>query len=480
MNRDGDDNTDTFRDRMQNQNRRKKARREPDLSEHPEEDASDSILRGFQELPSLDLGYPEAAGHSSSFLLQQQMQVLHKKPLYEPDRSQRLHRELQDSILRESILRGLNLGYPEAVCCSLSFLQQRQQQQKLQHELRALEEQQKLQHELRALKRKQKMQHALDLLPADGFAVYGNPFSMRMNNLSTTTMTASFQGASSSSVPHFTAMNPFSISEDKFRRAPLRLGHNCTLVPLNLRSQLNKIDQGHLSQLPQLPLTQQVSSSSLPSWTQSYAALPATSAGHPITAEQDRFKTAANAPSASLHASNSQRLLGGLQLTADPRPPYPPLNNMILETKGLLYMSCDDNVLSDYQILLRQQIAFFVARQEDIDNFTPNRRKEVSVGQVGIRFRHCANLHPQERPKGAVYFPSTIRAIYQAAQNMATDHFANTCEKINPQVKKQLFDLQGRKVVSRPGYGGKKYWADGAVARGIYEMERGLQFRHGE
>jgi hypothetical protein len=44
-------------------------------------------------------------------------------------------------------------------------------------------------------------------------------------------------------------------------------------------------------------------------------------------------------------------------------------------------MSWDENDFSELQIVLRKQIAFFVARQEDIDHLTPGRRKEIRVGQ---------------------------------------------------------------------------------------------------
>jgi hypothetical protein len=118
---------------------------------------------------------------------------------------------------------------------------------------------------------------------------------------------------------------------------------------------------------------------------------------------------------------------------------------------------------------------FFVAQQVDIDHFTPGRRKELSVGQVGIRCKHCQVLHPQSRPRGAVYFPSALRALYQAAQNMAAVHFTDTCAYIDPQLKEQLIDLQERKAVM--GHGGKKYWSDGATARGIVETEQGLRFK---
>lgn len=141
-----------------------------------------------------------------------------------------------------------------------------------------------------------------------------------------------------------------------------------------------------------------------------------------------------------------------------------------------LYMNSDDHILSDHQVLLRRQIEFFEAGPEDIRFFTPGRRREISVGQVGIRCKHCAAvLQPHERRKGCVYFPSTLRAIYQAAQNMGSTHFLGNCKFISPRVQAELQEYTDSKTEA--GYGGKKYWGNGANARGIYETEKGLRFR---
>lgn len=42
----------------------------------------------------------------------------------------------------------------------------------------------------------------------------------------------------------------------------------------------------------------------------------------------------------------------------------------------------------------------------------------------------------------------------------------------------ELIDFQGRKAVM--GHGGKKYWEEGAGARGIYETGLGLRFREAQ
>jgi hypothetical protein len=148
-----------------------------------------------------------------------------------------------------------------------------------------------------------------------------------------------------------------------------------------------------------------------------------------------------------------------------------------------MYMPYDDSVLSPPQIMLRKQIEFFLAQQEDIDNFSPNRKEKISIGQVGIRCRHCAKI-PRNKltttRRCAVLFPATlVPALYQAGQNMLLLHFTDKCNYIDPQLKAQLIASK-EKEATRMGRGGKKYWAEMAGARGVYETEKGLRFRAGE
>ena len=204
-----------------------------------------------------------------------------------------------------------------------------------------------------------------------------------------------------------------------------------------------------------------------------------------------------------LHQARQQQLLMGLLPQSDlqgqaaasllsPRPFLPPTLPSTTSRLPLpvgatpvrpvrtapLYMPRDDDILSSHQIILRRQIEFFEARFEDIQSFTPGRRKEISVGQVGIRCKHCAAaLEPHQRTKGNMYFPSTLRALYQAAQNMGTTHFIGKCPRLPWEVKQKLHEYTEMRAIS--GHGGKKYWADGAVSLGIYETDRGLRFRDG-
>lgn len=80
-----------------------------------------------------------------------------------------------------------------------------------------------------------------------------------------------------------------------------------------------------------------------------------------------------------------------------------------------LYLECDDQNLSPYQCLIRKQIEFFQASQEEIDGTAQGRNTPIVLGQVGIRCRHCAIYSPQNRRAGAVYFPRRVRTQHIVA-----------------------------------------------------------------
>ena len=61
------------------------------------------------------------------------------------------------------------------------------------------------------------------------------------------------------------------------------------------------------------------------------------------------------------------------------------------------------------------------------------------------------------------------------AQNMSKLHFAQTCHMIPEQTRAKLLELQ---TENRRAAGGKEYWAEGAIALGVYESKDGvLRFR---
>lgn len=136
-----------------------------------------------------------------------------------------------------------------------------------------------------------------------------------------------------------------------------------------------------------------------------------------------------------------------------------------------LYMPCDDDYLSEYQIVLRKQIEFFQAGETEMEAVAHTRQTKVKLGKVGIRCKHCAKLAPTLRPKGSVYYPGHLKALYQAAQNMAKTHFGGRCMMIDKDLQTHMQKLASNKTMS--GHVGRKYWSDCAKSIGIIELESG-------
>lgn len=140
-----------------------------------------------------------------------------------------------------------------------------------------------------------------------------------------------------------------------------------------------------------------------------------------------------------------------------------------------VYMPRDDDMLSDHQILLRKQLEFFEAAPDDIQAFAASRRQKICVGQVGIRCKHCARgLEKHRYVRGTMYFPSTLRSLYQAAQNCGKVHLSDKCPSIDDVFKTEL--KLHMEAPTNSGHGGKPYWGEGAMLMGVFETETGLRF----
>jgi hypothetical protein len=91
-------------------------------------------------------------------------------------------------------------------------------------------------------------------------------------------------------------------------------------------------------------------------------------------------------------------------VTAGPPTPY---------SRGIsLELSIDSEMLSDYQLLVRQQLELFEAGPQDLESNTQGRKKQVVAGQVGLRCRHCAGYPTRARGRGSVYFPSKLSGTF--------------------------------------------------------------------
>ena len=95
-----------------------------------------------------------------------------------------------------------------------------------------------------------------------------------------------------------------------------------------------------------------------------------------------------------------------------PRQGYSPAfnqNSASNARKGIsLSLSVDSEMLSEYQLLVRQQLELFEAGPEDVESNTQGRKKQVAVGQVGLRCKHCSAYPLRARGRGAVYYPAKL------------------------------------------------------------------------
>lgn len=139
----------------------------------------------------------------------------------------------------------------------------------------------------------------------------------------------------------------------------------------------------------------------------------------------------------------------------------------------LLLLACDFDTLSTYQCLLRQNIEFFEATEQDINSITKGRNKPVFFGQVGIRCIHCRHMDPKSRPQGATYYPAKIDSTYEAAQR-SSKHLCYTCPSIPHKIRQNLLLMKREK--SAPG-GGKTYWNDATRIVCVEAEGGGLKFR---
>jgi hypothetical protein len=136
----------------------------------------------------------------------------------------------------------------------------------------------------------------------------------------------------------------------------------------------------------------------------------------------------------------------------------------------------DVDQLSKYQVLIRRQLEYFISKKDDADYSVQGRKKQARLDQVGIRCKHCSHLPHRLRGRGAGYYPAKLSGVYQAAQNMATNHLNQFCNSIPPEIREQLRALRGGRHDSAAG-GGKQYWADMCQEIGLIEEEDGLRFR---
>jgi hypothetical protein len=147
-----------------------------------------------------------------------------------------------------------------------------------------------------------------------------------------------------------------------------------------------------------------------------------------------------------------------------------------------LYIEQDDNNLSPYQCLVREQIDLFEATEADIQRSAQGRNRAIVLRQVGIRCRHCGKLPSKKRARGAVFFPSQLIGLYQTAQNLANSHLVKDCFEIPKATREDLLRIRQKELggkTRKSAYGGgRHYWASCLRVLGVVETaDRRLKFR---
>jgi hypothetical protein len=141
---------------------------------------------------------------------------------------------------------------------------------------------------------------------------------------------------------------------------------------------------------------------------------------------------------------------------------------------GLAFsMSCegDEVSMSHYQCTLRKHIEFFAATEDDLKAKAQGRNVKIRMGQVGIRCRHCGRVPPDERGRGSVYFPAKLASLYQAVQNISSNHFKDgACRNAPPGVVAEIDELRRTRPKHSGGLG-KRYFSQSAASLGIVDAE---------
>jgi hypothetical protein len=146
------------------------------------------------------------------------------------------------------------------------------------------------------------------------------------------------------------------------------------------------------------------------------------------------------------------------------------------ETDGRpMALSSDVEQLTVYQVLIRRSLEYFVAGETDVATSVRGRKQKIRVGQIGVRCKYCAHVPLRQRSKGAVYYAKSLINVYQAAQNIATAHFATdaACPFMPSEIREEIAIQRPRRDASKAG---RSYWVEACRMMGIVERDDALWF----
>jgi len=152
----------------------------------------------------------------------------------------------------------------------------------------------------------------------------------------------------------------------------------------------------------------------------------------------------------------------------------------------------DAEALNPIHCFIRKHVEFFSADDEDIAAPCPGRKTRVTLGQVGIRCKHCAKLKisPKERAKRTVCYPPSLDGIYHSVSNMKFDHFG-ICPSLPASARDELTALRtyssGRRQangsnnksitsLSNGSVNTAEYYRLSAAEMGLVDTVKGIRF----
>ena len=142
----------------------------------------------------------------------------------------------------------------------------------------------------------------------------------------------------------------------------------------------------------------------------------------------------------------------------------------------------DKTLLSDYQLAIRESLNFFQMQEKDVLlSHVPGRKNKPLPGQIGLRCRYCEHISPHRRGGGAIYFPGGLSSVYQAAQNIATNHLLKTCRDIPDAMKERLLVARTQLKKEPRRSGGNSYWMETSRHLGLEDRQgyRGVWVKGG-
>jgi hypothetical protein len=181
-------------------------------------------------------------------------------------------------------------------------------------------------------------------------------------------------------------------------------------------------------------------------------------------------------PSSTLPSVLSRGPEGSSQATAASSSTETSLSASSIGRVIPLSLPTDKDYVSEYQVLLREQIDLFEATEMDLTARAQGRNKPIQLNSVGIRCRHCASLHAGFRPRGAVYFPTKLIGLYHSSQNMAANHFSSgACTSTSSPAIQKLASLRDSRSIVY-GRSSQRYWEQAAEKLGVREVDGRLVF----